>query len=138
MRPITHLIIHHSASARTTTVKDIREWHRARGWTDIGYHWVIDGEGHIRQGRPWEQIGAHVKGHNRNSFGVCVVGDNTRPDRRWTQTQAASLGFLVDAVRVFYPKIQVLGHRDTGAATDCPGLDIHQLREHGWVLADVL
>jgi len=125
MRAIKRLVIHHSASSTQTTVAQIREWHVARGWSDIGYHRVIEGDGSILDGRPVQTIGAHAKGSNRDSIGICVVGDNTREDRKWTKPQERSLSIVIRYYQELYPGITVLGHRDApGARTECPGLDI--------------
>lgn len=52
----------------------IRSWHLARGWSDIGYHYVVKLDGTIESGRPLHRVGAHVKGHNDDSIGICYVG----------------------------------------------------------------
>ena len=71
MRKINKIIIHHSASPLITTVDDIRDWHvHNNGWSDIGYHYIILGDGSIEDGRPITKIGAHCKGKNRYSIGV--------------------------------------------------------------------
>ncbi len=130
MRPIELIVIHHSASSLATTVAEITTWHEARGFGGIGYHLVILGNGTVAQGRPMESIGAHARGHNLKSIGVCVVGNNTEPDHAWTTRQINSLRALVDLLRIFWPRAQVLGHRDLeGAATECPGLNVRALLE---------
>ena len=55
------------------TVKTIRNWHTSRGWSDVGYHFVIGTKGELWAGRSLEYQGAHTKGHN-NSIGVAYVG----------------------------------------------------------------
>ena len=55
-------------------VEQIREWHLARGWNDVGYHHVIRRSGVIEPGRKENIIGAHTKGFNKNSLGVALVG----------------------------------------------------------------
>jgi N-acetylmuramoyl-L-alanine amidase len=70
------LVVHHSASDRATTTKeDIEKWHRDRGFSQIGYHKVIEGDGAIKDGRPESIAGAHAKGANNESLGVCVCGN---------------------------------------------------------------
>ncbi|WP_337632460.1 N-acetylmuramoyl-L-alanine amidase, partial [Prevotella sp.] len=54
--------------------KKENRWHRERGFDSIGYHYIIYLDGSIHFGRPVEQAGAHCKGHNANSIGVCYVG----------------------------------------------------------------
>lgn len=76
MRPINKIVIHHSASDRdTTTPAKINQWHLDRGWSGIGYHWVITGDGALHVGRRETKSGAHTKGHNKNSIGICVTGN---------------------------------------------------------------
>lgn len=123
---LKYLVVHHSASPRdTTSVETIRRWHvEDRKWNDIGYHWVITADGKVHTGRPLTRQGAHAPKVNSLSWGVCVVGDNTKPGQRWNEAQEDSLLDLLGAVRLLQPDIEVIGHRDTGQATECPGLDI--------------
>ena len=76
MRPLDTIIIHCSATpeGRDVSADDIRSWHKARGWSDIGYHFVVNIDGFLQMGRPIEQIGAHAKGYNRKSIGICYIG----------------------------------------------------------------
>lgn len=132
--PIKYLIVHHSASPRdTTSVETIRRWHvQDRGWADIGYHWIITGDGVLHPGRPLTMQGAHAPKVNPESWGICVTGDNTNPDQRWNGLQEFTLVKHITAVRFLLPEIDVRGHRDTGQATACPGLDIREwMKERG-------
>lgn len=128
MTPLTavkYLVVHHSASRRdTTSVDDITKWHKDRGFSTCGYHFVVEASGAIRPGRSLTKQGAHAPKVNALSWGVCVVGDNTKPDEKWNEAQEEALLNLVDAVELLVPGIVVLGHRDTGQATECPGVDI--------------
>ena len=73
MRLVKEIIIHCSATreGQQIPVDTIRDWHLAKGWNDIGYHFYIDLDGTINKGRDIDKIGAHCKGHNRNSIGIC-------------------------------------------------------------------
>ena len=93
MRSITEIIIHCSATAegRDFGVADIRRWHKAQGWTDVGYHYVVRLDGTVQEGRALSEPGAHCKGHNAHSIGICYVGGlaadgrtpkDTRTDRK--------------------------------------------------------
>lgn len=126
LKEVRRLVVHHSASdPKTTSVETIRKWHvEGNGWSGIGYHFVITAEGHIHATRPMTVQGAHAKLANAHSWGVCVVGDNTKAGREWNEDQKAGLLDLIEAVETLVPSIEVLGHRDTGQATECPGLDI--------------
>lgn len=125
---ITTLAVHHSASSRRTTLEDIRAWHLKRGWSDIGYHWVIEGDGETLVGRPAGSTGAHCRKHNNYTLGVCLVGDNTVDGRRWLPVQKESLRRLVASLRLVWPNLKVVGHKDL-AATLCPGVDIQSIME---------
>lgn len=76
MRYINEIIIHCSATkeALDFNVNDLRRWHKAQGWKDVGYHFVITLDGTIEQGRALEEIGSHTKGHNAHSIGICYIG----------------------------------------------------------------
>jgi N-acetylmuramoyl-L-alanine amidase len=76
MRNIEKIIVHCAATREGQHIKTdtIRNWHLKRGWSDIGYHYVIELDGTIGIGRPIERSGAHTKGLNSNSIGVCYVG----------------------------------------------------------------
>ena len=75
MRPVNKVIVHHSASPITTTAEDIYDWHIARGWSGIGYHYIIQADGMIQDGRIIEKTGAHTKGQNTGSVGICLIGN---------------------------------------------------------------
>ena len=116
-----YIVIHCSATRPSSniTAQTIREWHIAKGWADIGYHFVVRRDGVIEAGRHPDDIGAHVAGHNTDSIGVCMVGGldelgnsfDNRPDL-FTILQWQSAKFLVSTLRRMYPNAQVLGHRD--------------------------
>ena len=70
-----YIILHHSGVKARHTAKDIHQWHKNKGWAGIGYHYFIDKEGNIFECRPRDTVGAHAKGYNGNSIGVCFEGD---------------------------------------------------------------
>ena len=76
MRTINKIIIHCTATpeGRDVTVTEIDRWHRQRGFSGIGYHYVIYRDGSVHKGRNEDSIGAHCTGQNANSIGVCYVG----------------------------------------------------------------
>lgn len=129
------IIIHHSASptkvhraGRWTPVDAamIREWHLARGWKDIGYHFVILPDGSCESGRPLTQPGAHCKAGNRNfmGIGICLVG-NFSKTREVPEAQLSALISKIISLMDIYAisEFDVELHREApGAATECPGL----------------
>lgn len=123
MRHVSMLVIHCSASKDgvPVSVETIREWHLARGFTDIGYHFVIDVDGAINPGRPVEEPGAHAKGFNAHSLGICLVGGSTGHGR-YSQAQWDSLRDLVDALRTQYAANRIVGHRDLSPDLDGDGI----------------
>lgn len=133
MRPLAQvkrLIVHHSASPRETTLEQIDGWHREKGFEGVGYHWIIEAEGAVRQGRSPTLQGAHAKGANGDSWGVCVTGNNTMPGQQWSPVQVDALRKFVDSVRMLVPGIRVYGHRDVPGGltrTECPGLDVRAI-----------
>lgn len=130
MRPIKRIIVHHSASPRDTTVEMIRRHHKeVRGFSDIGYHFVIDESGTIHPTRPIEEVGAHAFGANLTSIGICVTGNNTEPDQAWSPEQLAALHELIENLLAVFPGALVLGHRDLprGTRTACPGLNVTEV-----------
>jgi hypothetical protein len=116
-RTITDIIIHCTAtrSWQDYSADDIRRMHKAQGWADIGYHYVVRLDGTIENGRDVDKIGAHVSGHNANSIGVVYVGglDNQgkAKDTRTENQKCALLNLLMD-LRKLYPKAKISGHRD--------------------------
>lgn len=117
MRKINLAVIHCTATEEgiNYVVADIRRWHLARGFSDIGYHFLIHLDGTIERGRPIEMPGAHAKGYNTKSIGICYVGglnhDSEPADTR-TVAQIHVLRAMVSVVRAMYPGIKVVGHRD--------------------------
>lgn len=110
---------------------DIDQWHRARGWKCIGYHFVIRRDGTIERGRGIDEIGAHVKGHNKDSIGVCLAGGrgskpNDTPLAHYTMTQMQSLRKLITALELILGHMTLHGHNEY-AAKACPGFNV---REH--------
>lgn len=126
MRYINEIIIHCSQSPwrRDDTAKDIDAWHKNRGFSCIGYHYVVDLDGTIERGRPISRAGAHVKGHNAHSIGICYIGgvdqDGKFVDTRTPQQRAALLKLVTNLVKMYH--CPVYGHRDF-AAKACPCFD---------------
>jgi N-acetylmuramoyl-L-alanine amidase len=123
MTPL-HIVIHHSASKRDVTAREIREWHMRKGWSDIGYHYVIEGDAKVVRGRRPNVTGAHSRGFNRDSIGICIVGDNTRLGQRWTAAQVRAAKELIAALQLVWGPMDVRPHREAGTTiTECPGLN---------------
>ena len=125
MRNITKIIVHCSATTegKDFSVADIRRWHLQRGFSDIGYHFVIYRDGSVNIGRPLQKSGAHCSGHNKNSIGVCYIGgvatDGKTPKDTRTSAQKDSLVRLITELRQQFPNASVHGHREF-ANKACP------------------
>jgi N-acetylmuramoyl-L-alanine amidase len=124
VRRIDHIVIHHTASPPTTTVDQIRSWHLARGFADIGYHFIITGDGMMHVGRPIDKSGAHVQGNNRHTIGIAITGNNMVVGQEWSFIQKYILKALLSVLTVMFPEAKVVGHNDL-ANTSCPGLPFH-------------
>lgn len=117
MRKIDLIVIHCSASRadRDFTETDLEVCHRRRGFNGIGYHFYIRKNGDIKTTRPIERIGAHAKGFNRTSIGICYEGGldcHGRPADTRTEWQIHSMHVLVLTLLRDYPGCRVCGHRD--------------------------
>ncbi|MBQ1268123.1 MAG: N-acetylmuramoyl-L-alanine amidase [Muribaculaceae bacterium] len=125
MRNINKIIVHCSATpeGKNFSVADIRRWHLQRGFSDIGYHFVIYRDGSVNIGRPLQKSGAHCSGHNKNSIGVCYIGgvatDGKTPKDTRTSAQKDSLVRLITELRQQFPNASVHGHREF-ANKACP------------------
>ena len=75
-REIDAIVIHHSASSKDVSAVAIKKYHmEERGYSDVGYHFLIEENGQIVEGRPLDRDGAHAHGHNKGSIGICVIGN---------------------------------------------------------------
>ena len=127
-RTIKELIVHCSATpeGKDYSVDTIRQWHLQRGFSDIGYHYIIYRDGSIHIGRDESIIGAHCTGHNTNSIGVCYIGgcasDGKTPKDTRTTEQKQSLVKLLKELKTKYPQASIHGHRDFSSKA-CPSFD---------------
>lgn len=141
MRKINLLVGHCSASDNPdqANVDAIKHLHTANkktkikwgkyetfgfGWADIGYHYIITPDGKRHIGRPIEKAGAHAKGFNQNSIGICLIGD-----KNFTQAQFDEFKVLVEELLSTFNLsiIDVVGHRDLNNKKTCPNFNIHEV-----------
>lgn len=142
---VRFIAVHSSATPPDADigVEEIRKWHRAKGWSDVGYHYVIRRAGLIEAGRSLDFQGAHVQGHNHEAVGICLVGGVRRdpdadgkddidgprwdlnPDANFTAAQYASLETLIGLLLPRFPGAVVRGHRDfPGVTKACPSFSV--------------
>jgi len=131
MRKIDKIIIHCSATpeGRDVKMETIKSWHvKGNGWSDIGYHFVIELDGTLKAGRPLHRSGAHTKGENSGSIGICYVGgmdkNKNAKDTR-TEAQRETLNKIVAGLLSDYPEASVHGHNEF-AAKACPSFDVQK------------
>lgn len=120
MREIKRIIVHHTAGGIHETMDSIRDLHvNGRGWSDIGYHYVIDRGGNLRLARPVWRIGAHCRGYNATSIGIAVMGNFEESGMSWTQP-GDGLRILLVEMKRRHPGVVIRTHSDYGS-TLCPG-----------------
>ena len=121
-RTQTKFIVVHCAATKPSsniTINTVREWHIAKGWEDVGYHFFIRRDGVIEAGRHLDDVGSHVAGHNTDTVSFCMAGGLDEEGKGFlnrvdlfTPAQWESAKKLVAVLRAMYPFAQVIGHRD--------------------------
>ena len=133
MRKIDELIIHCTATraewmsdnSTAAKVKEVTKWHLERKFSNVGYHYLIDRDGTVAEGRPVEEAGAHAKGHNDHSIGISLFGghggdQDDKFEENFTPEQDRALRRLIAQLRMEYPAIKtVRGHNEVSAKM-CP------------------
>lgn len=129
MRNITLIVIHCSAvpTWQQSSAADIDRWHRARGWKNgIGYHFVVRRDGTVEPGRRLGLIGAHCKGHNDHSVGICYEGGlnaQGRPADTRTPQQRVAMRMLITELHRAFPQALIVGHNVLDPMKSCPCFD---------------
>ena len=133
MKEIEYLVVHCAATPSTMDigVKEITKWHIERGFFTIGYHFVIRRDGDVESGRPMDRPGAHARGYNERSIGICLVGgtkkDGKTVENNFTPAQFHALAILLRQLTELYPNAEVLGHRNLpGVNKGCPSFDVRK------------
>lgn len=128
-RNVFELIWHCAATpeGKDFTVEDIDRWHKDRGWSGIGYHFVVYRDGTIHAGRSNERTGAHVGGHNTGTIGLCYIGGvaadgKTAKDTRTPQQRRAMRALTIDIAKD--PRITRISGHNEYAAKACPSFDV--------------
>tara|TARA_R110000851_G_scaffold96589_2_gene209604 strand:+ start:40 stop:441 length:402 start_codon:yes stop_codon:yes gene_type:complete len=125
MRKIDKIIIHcaDTPEGKYFDIDDIRKWHvEERGWSDVGYHYVILLDGSIQLGRPIQVSGAHTKGFNSQSIGICYIGGMNNIDTR-TCEQKNTLEVLLSFLRLTFKEATIQSHKDFTDNKSCPSFD---------------
>lgn len=130
LEEVDEIIVHCSATpaGRDFTAAEIDRWHRERGFREIGYHYIVRLDGTVESGRPLREIGAHCRGHNANSIGICYIGGlgaDGRPCDTRTKAQKEALARLIwrlslDWVQNRRGLLKVRSHHDYNKNKACP------------------
>ena len=137
MRKLTEIIVHCTATrpdfmagqSTSAKVAEIKRWHvQDNGWSDIGYHYLIDRDGTVATGRPIERDGAHVQGRNAGTIGISLFGGHGSAEtddfsENFTPDQDRALAGLIDKLRAKYGNLALSGHNQY-AAKACPGFNV--------------
>ncbi len=130
MRRLQSIILHCSATeeGKDFRLEDVKRWHvEGNKWSDVGYHWVIELSGKIRVGRDIDVCGAHTRGQNAISIGVCYIGGlrDGKPCDTMTSEQELAWIELVQSIRTLWGYMPVHGHNEY-AAKACPSFDVQE------------
>lgn len=129
MRVINNIVLHCTAGSQKQTIQDLKDWWKnGKGWKQVGYHWVIDGDGNKHNLAADDEITNGVGGHNKDSLHISYMGgvdtktwvaiDNRTPEQRKAMEE------LVRYYHDKYPEAVILGHRDfPGVKKSCPSFD---------------
>ena len=138
MRHVNEIIVHCAATRpnwmadRPTRKKvaEVRRWHvDENGWSDIGYHLIIDRDGTVAVGRPIERPGAHVRGHNTNSIAIMLFGGHGSSaadsfEQHYTPEQDKALREEIARLKEEHPAItKISGHNEYDNKA-CPGFNV--------------
>jgi N-acetylmuramoyl-L-alanine amidase len=116
MRTVDKIILHCSASdIPMQNAAMIDSWHKARGFSKIGYHYFITFAGTVEIGRKLEEIGAHCEGYNKDSIGICLAGLS-----KFNEAQFVALERLLKKLKGLYPMATIHGHREFNPGKTCP------------------
>ena len=128
MRRIDRIIIHCSATnpEQDFNAADIDRWHKAKGWSGIGYHYVIKLDGTIEKGRDVSKAGAHAFGYNKRSIGVCYIGGvdmDGKPSDTRTEEQKRAMDIFIAMLKNDYKGATVHGHNEFSSKA-CPSFNV--------------
>jgi len=132
MRDINRIIIHCSATpeGRDIDAATIKDWHvNGNGWSDIGYHYCIKLDGTLETGRSIDKVGAHVKGHNKDSIGICYIGGvdkDGKPKDTMTPEQESTMREIIFALRIVADRDMTLHGHNEYSSKACPSFKVSE------------
>ncbi len=132
MRNINKIILHCSATreGQDISTETIRGWHvNERGWSDIGYHFVVLLDGTVDKARPVKRQGAHVRGKNKGSIGICYIGGcdaDMNPKDTRNEAQKKSLEEIITYLMESYDDATLHGHNEFSSKA-CPSFNVQEV-----------
>ena len=131
MRKINKIIIHCSDSDHSyhDNIHTIKQWHLQRGFSDVGYHYFINKVGKLEIGRRIKTVGAHSRGQNSSSIGICLSGKKTV---LFTDMQFKTLAKLCfNLIDVFDLSVnEIYAHNNFNPGKTCPNFLVESFIEH--------
>lgn len=115
MRTIKYIAVHCTAGSQHTTIKELQQEFKRKGWKNPGYHYVVAADGTITQLLDEDKVSNGVKGYNSVLINVAYIGGidaEGKPVDNRTAAQKASLAGLLGVLRKKYPTATIQGHRD--------------------------
>jgi len=133
MREIKYIILHcaDTPNDKYFDIEDIDRWHKEKGWSGCGYHFVITRDGKLQKGRDIERVGAHVYGYNSKSVGICLIGGkdkDNKPNLDMTLVQDGALFNLITKLKEKFPEVNIRGHYKVSEKT-CPNFNVEKWLE---------
>lgn len=129
-RDIHTIVVHclQTPVQRADSAEDVHKWHKDKGWSGIGYHYVIQADGTLQIGRDIDKQGAHVYKHNKGTIGVAMAGgmdwDGNIVENSFTKDTLMVLDDMLRKLMCMYPDAKVVGHRELDPNRACPCMDI--------------
>ena len=126
------VVIHHTGNPTDDDLSaaEINASHKARGWSCIGYHYVVRKDGTVEQGRPHWTVGAHAYGHNSHTIGIHVCGnfEEAVPTDEQIESLAMLLANLCTDYGLPIDRDHIVGHREL-MSTACPGEYLYEMMD---------
>ena len=134
---IKSIIVHYSQTPtdREVSLEEITKWHQSRGMDTVGYHYIVHLDGSMSVGRPLNVTGAHARGYNMSSIGICYIGGTIDggEDTRTPEQKTAMIELIMSLLTVFPQITKVMGHNDV-SDKECPAFDVGA--EYGYLLTN--
>ena len=127
MKDFKGIVVHCSDSpqGRGDNAETIDRWHRERGWSEIGYNYVILEDGIVEEGRSLDKFGAHAKGYN-DYIGICLIGIDSFTEEQFISLAQLIIG-LLEQFQLDTDTIK--GHYEVSTYKTCPNFDVNEFKK---------